>query len=135
MPTGRVIGDYWQDFNRQVDAGQVHPLVSGIANFTPGPALGNFYSNVQEGNVPGASTSALAALPIMPILNSLKGARLGPASPMQLQRLVGASGAVPVALNRAKTSMSYLTQQGWDKASELLSEYPLDISFGSGKGN
>ena len=135
MPTGRVIGEYWKDFNRQVEAGQINPLLAGIASFTPGPAIGNFYSNVQQGNVPGAIASGVSAAPWMPGLNAMKGFRFGPAGSTELQRLIGASGSVPVVLNRAKTGINFLEQKGKDYLSEFTTDHPIDLSFGSGKGN
>lgn len=134
MPTGRVIGEYWKDYNQRNKDGQVSPWVSIPLNFTPGPAIGEFYSGIQSGNPFGWGTAALSAVPAMPAINLLKGARLGNALPTEVQSLVGASGNVPAKLNAAGTRMNYWMNEGKNWLSDFASQNPIDISFGSKEG-
>jgi hypothetical protein len=114
------VGGYWQDFNKQVKAGQVNPLVSGIANFTPGPALGQMYSGIQQGNVPGAASAAISAFPLFVATRAFK--TLGPGY------------ATPKAIDWGTTKVRAASQTALGLLAEGLEE-PLDISFGSKEGN
>ncbi len=135
MATGRVIGEYWKDWNKRDASGEIPEWQSiPLNNLSPEPAIGNFYQSVQEGNPNGAYVSGIsAALPWLARMQFLKAFQFGQL-PLA-QRLVGASNQSVAQGLKKQTALSGISNFGLSKGSDIATQNPLDISFGSGKGN
>lgn len=134
MPIGQVIGEYWKDWNKRDAAGQIPAWQSiPLNNLSPGPAIGNFYQSIQEGNPNGAYVSGVsAALPWLAKMQFLKSFQFGQL-PLA-QRLVGGNRQSVAQGLKKQTAWAGLGNFSLGEGSDIATQNPIDISFGSKEG-